>query len=66
MKQFYDLKDIMNVTGVGKSKAYEIIRELNEQFKVEHKGAFTIQGKVPIWYFNEKYLGIKKEQIEGI
>lgn len=62
MKEFYDANDIQVITGVKMSKAYEIIRSLNERFKKEFKGALTIKGKVPIWYFNEKFLGIKKEQ----
>lgn len=28
---YYTAKDIMNITGVGKNRAYELIRQLNEE-----------------------------------
>ena len=39
--------EIMEILGVGRSKAYEI----------EHAGYNIIKGKVPVRYFQKKYYG---------
>ena len=44
--------DIMTILGVGRSKAYEIVREMNEE-----PGYNIIKGKVPVRYFQKKYYG---------
>lgn len=52
-KFFYDCEDIMNILKVKESKAYEVIRTLNEELK--NKGFITQQGRINIKYFNERY-----------
>ena len=52
-RTFYTVDDIMSFLGVGQSKAYSIIRELNNELK--SKGFITIAGRVPKKYFDEKY-----------
>ena len=56
-KTFYDAKDIVKILGCKESKAYEIIKQLNqdleEKYKKEGKKITTFRGKVLIWYFNE-------------
>lgn len=52
-KTYLEVNDIMKITGVKQTKAYQIIRELNRQLK--EKGYVTIAGQVPRKYFNEKY-----------
>lgn len=47
--------DIMTILGVGRSKAYEIVREMNEE--LEEAGYNIIKGKVPVRYFQKKYYG---------
>ena len=47
--------DIMEVLGVGRSKAYGIVRELNQE--LEESGYNVIKGKVPVGYFQKKYYG---------
>lgn len=54
MKDYYDVKDIMQITGAKQSWCYSIIRTLREKFLKEYKDAFVPQGKIPIWYFEEK------------
>ena len=44
MKQFYTCKDVMDVMGVGESKAYKIIKCLNQELNT--KGYITVSGKV--------------------
>ena len=41
--------DIMEILGVGRSKAYEIVRVMNEE--LENAGYNIIKGKVPVRYF---------------
>ena len=43
MKQFYTCKDVMDVMGVGESKAYKIIKCLNQELNT--KGYITVSGK---------------------
>lgn len=47
--------DIMKILGVGRSKAYEIVRVMNEE--LENAGYNIIKGKVPVRYFQKKYYG---------
>ena len=53
MKEYYNAKDIQQITECSKSMAYEIIRQLRERFIKEYPDAITIQGKIPIWYFEK-------------
>lgn len=61
MKDYYNAKDIQQITGSSQSLAYKIIRELRESFERKFPDAITIQGKIPIWYF-EKIMMNKKEE----
>lgn len=47
--------EIMEILGVGRSKAYEIMRVMNEE--LEQAGYNIIKGKVPVRYFQKKYYG---------
>ena len=51
--KYYNFEDIIELTGCSQSKAYEIIRKLNEQYKKKYPESISIRGKVPKWYFNE-------------
>ena len=62
MKEYYNAKDIQKITDCSPSLAYNIIRRLREDFEREYPNVITIQGKIPIWYANER-LGIKKEDL---
>jgi hypothetical protein len=53
MKEYYSAKDIQKITECSKSMAYDIIRKLREKFSQEYPDAITIQGKIPIWYFEK-------------
>ncbi|MGR2788665.1 ICEBs1 excisionase [Bacillus subtilis] len=54
MKEFLTAENIQNILEVGQAKAYEIIRELNEELKQE--GYKVIKGKVSRARFEEKYI----------
>lgn len=60
MKEFYNAQDVQKVTGCSRPEAYKIIRQMRESFEIEYPEAITIQGKIPIWYANER-LGIRRE-----
>lgn len=62
MKEYYGAKDIMQITGASQALAYRIIRKLRERFEKEFEDAITLQGKIPIWYFEEKMLCKKNKE----
>lgn len=53
MSRFYTNKDIQVILGVGRTTAYDIIKQLNSE--LEAKGYHTISGKVSKRYFCERY-----------
>ena len=55
MKQFLTVEDVKAVCGVSDSKAYKIIRQMNEELAA--KGYLTLAGKVSAAYFFEKIYG---------
>lgn len=58
---YYTEKDIENLLSCGRSKAYQVIRELNKE--LEEQGYITIAGKVPKEYFEKRfYVGGENEK----
>lgn len=53
MKDYYNAKDVQQITGASQNLAYSIIRRLRESFKKRYPDSIDIQGKIPIWYFEE-------------
>ena len=51
-KRYMTVKDVQDVLGISKSKAYGIIRELNEELK--GKGYLVVRGKASRAYFEHK------------
>lgn len=49
------VKDIKEVLLVSDTKAYQIIKQLNEE--LQKKGFMTVRGKVSSVYFNERFFG---------
>lgn len=48
---FVGVDTVMFDLGVSRAKAYDVIRELNEELKKEHPKAIIVSGKVNrIWY----------------
>ena len=52
---FIDAGEISQMLGIGMTKAYAIIKEYNAEF--EAKGYFTMRGKYPRKYFEQKIYG---------
>lgn len=61
VKNYYNAKDIQTITGCSKSLAYEIIRKLKDSFEKRYPESIPIQGKIPIWYFEEIMMNKKGE-----
>lgn len=57
-KEFYDVNDIIKITGKSEAYSYGIIKKLNEE--LEKKGFFTIRGRISKQYFQERFYGIGK------
>lgn len=62
--RYYNVQDVMEITGVKQNKAYEIIRKLQKTFQKKYPDAVFMQGKIPKWYFEES-MGFEK-RIEGV
>ncbi len=60
---FITVAEIKEVLDVSESKAYRIVRTLNEELK--QKGFMVIPGRVSRQYFNERFYGIHIKDIEG-
>lgn len=52
---FIDAGEISQMLGIGMTKAYAIIKEYNTE--LEAKGYFTMRGKCPRKYFEQKIYG---------
>lgn len=61
MKSYLTVKDVTEILGVSQSKAYKVIREMNN--KLSEKGYLTVAGKVPKSYFEEQWYGSREERI---
>ena len=57
---FITVPEIQEVLMVSESKAYRIVRTLNEELK--KKGYMVIPGRVSRHYFNERFYGIDVEE----
>ena len=51
--RYYNIQDIIEITGYKKSKAYEIIRKLKKTFEKKYPDSVSMQGRIPKWYFDE-------------
>lgn len=58
-KQFMTAAEVAETMGVSLGKAYELIRGMNKE--LQEAGYLTVSGKVPIKFFEKKYLGFEAE-----
>jgi hypothetical protein len=61
MKSYFTVNDVIEILGVSKSKAYKVIREMNDQLAEE--GYLTVAGKVPRNYFEKRWYGSREERM---
>lgn len=57
LKQVLNVHDVMEALEVSESKAYGIIKKLNQE--LEAQGYIVVRGKVSRVYFEEKLYGIR-------
>ena len=57
-RQVMTAQEVAEVLGIGESKSYQIIRQLNAE--LEAKGYITVRGRISRAYFNEKMYGGNK------
>ncbi|TFH45013.1 hypothetical protein E3305_02035 [Streptococcus equinus] len=57
---FIKVAEIQEMFDISESKAYRIVRTLNEELK--KKGYMVIPGRVSRHYFNERFYGIDVEE----
>lgn len=53
---FYTAKDIQSMLGISRSKAYDLVKNLNSE--LEGKGYLVIPGKIPKKYLAERCYGL--------
>lgn len=63
-RQTYNAKELGEVLGVSESKAYQFIRQMNDELK--GKGFLIVRGKVPAAYVQERFFGVKTEKQEAV
>lgn len=56
-------EEVAEALGVSKNKAYEVMRQLNEE--LEKKGFITFTGKVSKKYFYERVYGLQEGSEEN-
>lgn len=54
-KLYYEAKEIAQMVGVGRTKGYAIVKQLNRE--LEKEGFIVVKGKVPRDYFDARYFG---------
>lgn len=57
-KYMMDVNDVIKELGVSRSKAYQILRQLNKS--LEEEGYTAIAGKIPRPYWKTKFYGYSK------
>lgn len=55
-EKFLKVDDVMQILGISKSAAYNIMRQLNNELK--EKGYAVIRGKISRKYFEERFYGM--------
>lgn len=59
MKQerwYYTAKEVMDILGISRSKAYKLVKELNEELSAE--GYIVTAGKISKKFLNERLYGM--------
>lgn len=57
--QFISADQVSKIMGIGRSRAYEIVRQMNKELKAQ--GYITVSGKCPMAYFKQKVYGYQPE-----
>lgn len=52
-KMYIDAKEVMEITGMGRSTAFTAVARMNKE--LAEMGKYTVRGKVPRRFFQEKF-----------
>ena len=65
MKIYYSASDISYMLDISVSKAYGLIKQMNQE--LEKEGYLILAGKVPVAYFNKRWYGLEnsKQELQG-
>ena len=55
------VEDVMNELGVKRSKAYSILKQLNNELEAE--GYVAVRGKIPCPYWETKFYGFSRKSM---
>lgn len=55
--QFITANEVAEVMGISRSKAYQIVREMNKELK--EMGYITVAGRCPLLFFKQKFYGLE-------
>ena len=55
--QFVTANEVAEIMGISRSKAYQIVREMNKELKA--MGYITVAGKCPVQFFKHKFFGLE-------
>lgn len=61
-RQTYNAKELGEVLGVSESKAYQFIRQMNDELR--KRGFLVVRGKIPVAYVETRFFGVKTENRE--
>lgn len=56
-KQFYTAQDLSELLSVSESKAYGLLRTMNEE--LQQKGFLVVRGRVPVAYVQKRFFGME-------
>ena len=59
-KQFYTAQDLQELLSVSESKAYGLIRTMNEE--LQSQGYLTVRGRVPVAYVKKRFFGVAADE----
>lgn len=57
---FISAEEIQKMMGVSKSKAYNLVKQLNAE--LEEKGFLVVPGRVSRKYFEERFYGLVEQE----
>lgn len=55
-RQTYNARELAELLGVSESKAYQYIKQMNDELK--EKGFLTVRGKIPVAYAQQRFFGV--------
>lgn len=59
--QFYTAKDLSELLSVSESKAYGLIRIMNEE--LQNQGFLVVRGRAPAAYVEKRFFGLSGEDV---